>query len=174
MSIQITINRNELDPTEDQFETDGECFIVLKFYLSGSLPSGASVVPILSLPICMKAPVHKSQSTLHQSKPYNIGESLPKRNSACEVLEIGSKVCASCIRESQIGDVTVYVLESPGLLGIGGKVWDSTYVLVEFLRMKGLPFLSGKRVVELGSGTGMAGEKMSFLTGMPPRMRYSN
>lgn len=151
-----------MDPPENHYETNGECFIVLKFYLSGSFPCGASVVPILSLPICMRAPLSKSRLIPQLSRSNDIRGAVTKEISACEVLEIGSKVCASCIRESQVGDVTVYVLESPGLLGIGGKVWDSTYVLAEFLGMKGLPFVSGKRVVELGSGTGMSGEEISF------------
>ena len=74
-----------------------------------------------------------------------------------KIMNIDKVTCASCIRESHVGDIIVYVLESPGMLGIGGKVWDSTYVLVDFLTKYGSSLVTGKRIVELGSGTGITG-----------------
>ena len=53
---------------------------------------------------------------------------------------------------------SAYALESPGYLGIAGKVWDSMYVLLQYLALHQAEFVRGKRIVELGCGTGLAGE----------------
>lgn len=51
----------------------------------------------------------------------------------------------------------IYVLESPGSLGIGGKVWDATYVLLDYLQT--IPeTLYDRSIIELGSGTGLVGK----------------
>jgi predicted nicotinamide N-methyase len=52
----------------------------------------------------------------------------------------------------------VYVFESSGFLGIGGKVWDSAYVLIDYLRAS-RELLEGTIVVELGAGTGLTGNQ---------------
>lgn len=164
MTLNLTFKNDGIE-----FNSRTECFVVLRFHLSSALPSGASVVPIISLPFRVTC---SSKSTCGNSNPTDSSAEHAtlaaelQRGSACNqddvmrgnaIMNIGESTCASCIRESRVGDVTVYVLESPGLLGIGGKVWDSTFVLVEFLRNKGSSFISGKRVVELGSGTGITG-----------------
>jgi hypothetical protein len=105
------------------------------------------------------------------------------------IMQLGDKVCASCIRSIAIGPQTtpalgdcnhngtsdsnsnavaddndklsinsVFALESPGLLGIGGKVWDSTYVLLEYLGARKDTYITGKKIVELGCGTGLTGK----------------
>jgi len=53
---------------------------------------------------------------------------------------------------------SAYALESPGYLGIAGKVWDSMYVLLQYLALHQGEYVTGKRIVELGCGTGLAGE----------------
>lgn len=50
-----------------------------------------------------------------------------------------------------------FALESPGYLGIAGKVWDSMYVLLQYLSLHSNELVRGKRVIELGCGTGLAG-----------------
>jgi predicted nicotinamide N-methyase len=138
--------------------------VVLRFHLSSCLPSGASIVPIISLPFRVTCSTNSTVSSSSEASTLEL-KANEDSTSHCKseevrrstIMTIGESTCASCIRESRVGDVTVYVLESPGLLGIGGKVWDSTFVLVDFLRKKGLSFISGKRVVELGSGTGISG-----------------
>ena len=110
-----------------------------------------------------------------------------------EIMQLGDKVCASCIRSIAIGPQTsealedsnsngtndsgsnavtdnaklssgsVFALESPGLLGIGGKVWDSTYILLEYLGARRDSYITGKKIVELGCGTGLAGKLSSVL-----------
>jgi predicted RNA methylase len=43
-------------------------------------------------------------------------------------------------------------------------VWDSTYVLVDYLHSaQGRPYVTGRKMVELGSGTGIAGLSLSSL-----------
>eukprot|EP01051_Picozoa_sp_SAG22_P012620 SAG22_NODE_1329_length_4710_cov_1.942095_3_plen_283_part_00 len=58
------------------------------------------------------------------------------------------------------GGFRLVAAESGGHLGIGGKLWDSTWVLVDYLRAQnGTPdcLLAGKHVLELGAGTGVLG-----------------
>ena len=167
--------------------TDDEYFVVLKFSLSYALPSGACVIPILSLPMHISTgknsedmfdkeiksnkvdildnpnliidggfSKHKMIKSTSDAKEKCSKKSVTDKN-INNIMNIDKVTCASCIRESHVGDVIVYVLESPGMLGIGGKVWDSTYVLVNFLTRYGSLLVTGKRVVELGSGTGITG-----------------
>ncbi len=51
----------------------------------------------------------------------------------------------------------VYAYESPGLLGIGGKIWDSSFILIAYLSAVKNEIIAGKRILELGSGTGITG-----------------
>ncbi|CAH0478072.1 unnamed protein product [Peronospora belbahrii] len=50
----------------------------------------------------------------------------------------------------------ILLAESPGNLGIGGKLWDSCLVLTRYLAAR-RELLVGKEVVELGSGLGLVG-----------------
>ena len=47
-------------------------------------------------------------------------------------------------------------------LGIAGKVWDSTFVLLEYLNTH-RDIVENRVVVELGSGTGLAGKSKLFI-----------
>lgn len=53
--------------------------------------------------------------------------------------------------------------ESVGLLGIGGKIWDSSFVLVRYLHHHRHRYITGKKVVELGAGTGITSLVLSYL-----------
>ncbi|KAG2782001.1 hypothetical protein PC129_g5390 [Phytophthora cactorum] len=56
----------------------------------------------------------------------------------------------------------ILLAESPGNLGIGGKLWDSCLVLARYLAAR-REVLVGKQVVELGSGLGLVGIFCSLL-----------
>ncbi|KAG6953228.1 hypothetical protein JG688_00012930 [Phytophthora aleatoria] len=56
----------------------------------------------------------------------------------------------------------ILLAESPGNLGIGGKLWDSCLVLTRYLAAR-REVLVGKQVVELGSGLGLVGIFCSLL-----------
>ncbi|KAF1332829.1 putative n2,n2-dimethylguanosine trna methyltransferase, partial [Globisporangium splendens] len=53
-------------------------------------------------------------------------------------------------------DQEILLAESPGNLGIGGKLWDSCLVLTRYLSQH-KAFVANKSVVELGSGLGLVG-----------------
>ena len=64
--------------------------------------------------------------------------------------------------------IVVYVLECPGLLGIGGKLWDSSLILTKFLHQTSSGhFLENRKLVELGSGTGLVGISLGLLPSLP-------
>ncbi len=65
----------------------------------------------------------------------------------------------SCVRPIKLSNSlnSVYVYESPGMLGIGGKIWDSTFVLIDYLAKHAKDLIQDEVVVELGSGTGITG-----------------
>ncbi|ETI32602.1 hypothetical protein, variant 1 [Phytophthora nicotianae P1569] len=56
----------------------------------------------------------------------------------------------------------ILLAESPGNLGIGGKLWDSCLVLTRYLAAR-REVLNEKQVVELGSGLGLVGIFCSLL-----------
>jgi predicted nicotinamide N-methyase len=64
---------------------------------------------------------------------------------------------SSTVTTEEDSAFSAYALESPGYLGIAGKVWDSMYVLLQYLAIHQEEFVRGKRIVELGCGTGLAG-----------------
>lgn len=126
--------------------------ILLYFYLDSALPSGKSVEPIYTLPMLVQ-----------------ISPSAIISNEEEELITEPHQLGASCIRELQLTSHSFFVYESPYSLGIGGKVWDSSYVLVDYLlssgdteTSNGLKLLRGKRVLELGSGTGLLGFSLSI------------
>lgn len=117
---------------------------LLKFSCSESLPSGLPVHSILTLPILL----HDSSECLTPS-------------SLSPLIDMSTHLNANGIRIQSVecGHIChgVYVLESPGSLGIGGKVWDATYVILDYLQT--VPdCLKGRHIIELGSGTGLVGE----------------
>lgn len=153
--LQLPVDaRFEIDvclSMESEVGTRSVSKIILYFYLDSKLPSGKSVEPIYSLPILVQVnpsvTVDKEEELI--TKPYKLG--------------------ASCIREMQLCSHSFFVYECPFSIGIGGKVWDSSYVLVDYLLSSsesvgsnGLKLLRGKRVVELGSGTGALGFTLSM------------
>lgn len=119
-------------------------FFVVEHQLSCGLSN--SIMEVLSLPIFI-------QPLSLASYEGNEGNGMQLRN-LCEVVQ------ASCIRRLDIPGReknSVYALESPGLLGIGGKIWDSSFVLIRYLAHHRNELITAKNVLELGSGTGVTG-----------------
>ena len=117
--------------------------VMFRFELAGALPSGAIVQPLLSLPITFQQSPDIS-GTVHSHTNFNC------------VREVA-------VRTSEEDTATIYVFESGGFLGIGGKVWDSSYVLLDYLTDARDDLMVGSVVVELGSGTGITGDKRMCL-----------
>jgi predicted nicotinamide N-methyase len=85
-------------------------------------------------------------------------------NNQDAILALGKSLGAFCIREVKFCTSTFYALECPGYLGIGGKIWDSTYVLLAYLsRLENIDIIRHRNILELGSGTGIAGIALSKL-----------
>jgi hypothetical protein len=76
-----------------------------------------------------------------------------------EISPIQKSVGVSCVRSVRVPhiDQLIYVYESPGELGIGGKIWDSTFVLIDYLYKNASQYITNQKVIELGSGTGISG-----------------
>jgi len=76
------------------------------------------------------------------------------------------------VSSAQDGTFSAYALESPGYLGIAGKVWDSMYVLLQYLAIHQEEYVRGKRIVELGCGTGLAGKSIFFCAFCQTNIEY--
>lgn len=122
--------------------------LMMKFSLSSELPSGAVVKSVYSLPI---------QVTCNVDALEEVGVS-----SDNVLLGVGEQLQPTCVRDVSIRGTNFYVFECQASMGIAGKVWDSTYVLLEYLSSH-RDLVAGKSIVELGSGTGLAGLAMSTL-----------
>ncbi|RLN45913.1 hypothetical protein BBJ29_009455 [Phytophthora kernoviae] len=68
--------------------------------------------------------------------------------------DLGVHCCRAVAMEGLQHDIIL--AESPGNLGIGGKLWDSCLVLTRYLSTR-RELLAGKQVIELGSGLGLVG-----------------
>jgi len=66
------------------------------------------------------------------------------------------------LNEFQVAEFTVQI-DQEGKIGIGGMVWDAAVLLSKFISKNRESFKSVKRVVELGSGTGLCGLAVAYL-----------
>jgi hypothetical protein len=119
--------------------------LIFKISLVGS---PVDVKAVISLPILVSSGDRSSSST---------------SSSTTALMAVGAALQPSCLRQAQVLDTTFHVLECPGSLGIGGKVWDSTFVLLAYLSQFREALVRGKEVLELGSGTGLAGARHPHL-----------
>lgn len=143
-----------------------------------------NIISVISLPVKLSTsdPTDGGNMcgcTTGANKTIGIGGMSSAQSECAKWLSIGSRVHAQSIREVILEPTTtlkatgilvpsapIYVLESPGYLGIGGKVWDSSYVLLAYLfnsHLKGLHLVNQKQVLELGSGTGVTGLALGAL-----------
>jgi hypothetical protein len=144
---------------------DPEIAIIVRISLSKPLPSGACVVPILSLPLC----IHTNGIISSDGPIYDFVHFADGLFPSCiRMIDTAGRILPNACDESSLsGECSVnnnhpvLAFECPGLLGIGGKVWDSTYILLEYLGLN-RQLIRGRKVIELGSGTGIAGKNRRF------------
>lgn len=128
---------------------------LLEFRLNKRLPSNHHVSAVLSLPFSV---------SIEDGSSIAVPASEQKEVVAMQLQQACDQCHAACIRrvDVAVGGQTrpAYALESPGFFGIAGKVWDSMYVLLRFLSVpeNRVLYVAHKRIIELGSGTGLAGE----------------
>jgi hypothetical protein len=154
-------------------DNDQDTYVILQFSCLQDLPNGARVLPVLSLPVLLRSDnSHATGEVSDQSAPNDTETSDMQRlrqfcsaqNAQCMRVfasknSIGKQYCLeTCTNDisSQRAFPPCSVIECAGALGIGGKVWDATYGLVQYLRHHP-QLVQGKVVVELGSGTGLSG-----------------
>lgn len=142
LRIKILDNNNK---TNEVLEN----LIMLRFKLSSCISNNVIVGPVLSLPMVVRSRNNNYDATIDKH----------------QLIGLGSSLFLSCIRELHVNEQTVFVFESPVSLGIGGKVWDSTYVLLEYLKSPNTSkeFIRNKKLLELGCGTGLLGLGLSEL-----------
>ncbi len=81
----------------------------------------------------------------------------------CTTTTTTTTTSTTTVSSAQGSTFSAYALESPGYLGIAGKVWDSMYVLLQYLAIHQEEYVRDKRIVELGCGTGLAGKSLFML-----------
>jgi predicted nicotinamide N-methyase len=127
----------------------------IKFSLVAPLSSGAVVVPVCSLPITVVSSSDEAEKLVAETK----------------ITEAGQRgQFLSCIRSITLGQGgEIFGYEAQGSLGIGGKLWDSTWVLIDYLESNP-EILCDLDVLELGAGTGIAGIALNSACGCKSMM----
>jgi hypothetical protein len=116
---------------------------MLDFKINDVVFAETVVLPISSVPLRLTCQQSLTECTLN----------------LLEINPIQKSVGISCVRSILVHntDHLIYVYESPGELGIGGKIWDSTFVLIDYLYKHASKYITNRKVIELGSGTGVTG-----------------
>lgn len=142
--------------------------ILLRFSISSTSASTTAVqdvLPVISIPLQLYLTTAARQSI----------EPAPSASTLVELLASIAEMRVNCLRpialphflmesaasESDVSEILCG--ESVGLLGIGGKIWDSTFVLIRYLYQNRMELVSGKRILELGAGTGITSLAISRL-----------
>ena len=68
-----------------------------------------------------------------------------------------NKTAASDVQVQERKRMHVLIGEASSQLGIGGKIWDASLVLIDFIAKNALNFIRNKKCIEIGSGTGAFG-----------------
>lgn len=115
---------------------------MMEFEVTSFTSANVPIIPLMSNPF----QIHQSRQNENQFR-------LQLKDSQSESSSL------SCVRPIKLSNSlnSVYVYESPGMLGIGGKIWDSTFVLMDYLSKHAKDLIQDEVVVELGSGTGITG-----------------
>lgn len=137
VKVKVSLDKTGLT----KHEMSRHHIVIFKFSLQNISSGSINVLAVLSLPITL-VDVSSADFPLD----------------SLDICSLGSTTSASCIREVEIDtQFNLYVFEAPYSRGIAGKIWDSSYVLMEYLKKFGKHYIQDKRVVELGCGTGIVG-----------------
>jgi hypothetical protein len=154
MSLHFYINiikplpANEEELSSPEVEEDLKlATTMVEFQLKEFLCPNISVLSILSTPFEIVCSRNNNSSAFSYSFQLN------------DISPVLLEFPMYCVRPIPIlnGSETIYAYESPGQLGIGGKIWDSTFILMNYLVKHAKELIENETVVELGSGTGIAG-----------------
>ncbi|KDO30248.1 hypothetical protein SPRG_19800 [Saprolegnia parasitica CBS 223.65] len=144
----------EVDPSPAVLGLNGKAHFRLRFTAADvggkSLPLVAlrvsltkghglnDVLPVVTLPVQLLPPTSTKWAPTEPSTPDPLG--------------------IQCCRSVYVDEIDSYITlaESPGHLGIAGKLWDSALILTTYLS-RHQTVLSRKRVLEVGSGLGLVG-----------------
>ena len=123
--------------------------------------TNTDVFPVLTTPVILM-PLTTVRCTSEISPPTSASmySYLLQHPEICEetalaAVQAAISVDAQCVRCITCGEEQVYAFECPGYLGIGGKVWDATFRLIDYFTRHS-DILRNRSVLELGSGTGLA------------------
>lgn len=143
------------NPGDDADGTEVESSLLLMLRISAQSPDQhRTVVPVISLPITLYIDnVNNNISSCDAGEISNCAL-VSKWEGTKKSAEIGAFGCrqalVSCL------DRYIYIAESPGQIGLSGKVWDAGFVLTEYLSAPDKKHIvAGKTVLELGAGTGI-------------------
>lgn len=140
--------------------------ILLRFSISSTSVALQEVLPVISIPL---------QLCLSATNRPPVEPVVPSAGSTMDKLVASiAEMRVNCLRPitlpsfltetTDANDVNEILCgESVGLLGIGGKIWDSTFVLIRYLYQNRLELVTGKRILELGAGTGITSLALSRL-----------
>ncbi len=134
---------------------EGDAPLSSAFLLLESLQNanGLDVFEVCSLPIAFT----HSASTSERSHGSDVEDMLEMGVQCCRPVWIGTRSPPRSPAENPaFASKPILIAEAGGQLGIAGKIWDSSVVLIDFLS-RHPEFIKGKRCIELGSGTGLVG-----------------
>ncbi|GLD92220.1 hypothetical protein PINS_up000753 [Pythium insidiosum] len=116
--------------------------VMLALAVYGYQNSKCSLLPVVSLPFQVVSQAIGDQVTSEHIE------------ADAEREQLGVHCCRPVVLPGL--EREILLAESPGNLGIGGKLWDSCLVLTRYLRTHP-ELLQGRHVIELGSGLGLVG-----------------
>lgn len=127
------------------------------------------VLPVISIPITLNLR-HVDESLIVDPQS--------SRNSMANLKDLFLSMQVNCLRPIALPEIKNEVTEhhnkesgkeilcgeSVGLLGIGGKIWDSTFVLIQYLEHNRAELVTNRKLLELGAGTGITSLALSRLS----------
>ena len=162
----------------DQDATAAPTAIQLQIATSSDVQLQRDLVGVLSMPIALQQSASQCAATYSALQAEVAAQAAAVHAEACRELVVSYKADREPVERGVAGDWRLMAAESGAYLGIGGKLWDSSWNMAAFLvedyctanamithdRPKGENtshtgggLVAGRRVLELGAGTGVLG-----------------